>query len=182
VSLSILLDHFDGIVARMLNQTSRFGVFLDVLIDNATRGTLYIMAASLSPQSPTVLFVASLLIFVEWTTFVCTHGGSILTQTHWKAVTANDKQTPLPTLIVRMFDDNFRNPLGVLTIAGLNALPLYLYARSPVITEYIASYPFVHAAMPLLGVVLALGRLCALFAELYFVRQHILILAKLPPS
>lgn len=180
VSLSIVLDHFDGIVARMLNETSRFGVFLDVLIDNVTRGTIYLMAASLS-QSSVVLFGAALLIAIEWTTFTCTHGGSILSQTHWKSIGSNGDEKPLPTFIVRMFESNFRNPLGVLAIAGLNALPLYLYCRSPLITTYFASsYYTTSAIMQLLGIVLMFGRLCALFAELYFIRLHIIVLSKLP--
>ncbi|XP_077064529.1 uncharacterized protein LOC143716171 isoform X1 [Siphateles boraxobius] len=41
--LSIILDGVDGWVARKLQQTSRFGAWLDVVIDNVGRGMLWNM-------------------------------------------------------------------------------------------------------------------------------------------
>lgn len=89
VGASMALDHVDGIVARLCNETSRFGVFLDILIDNVTRTTLYVLAVGATTTAaatdlPLVLAVVG-VVCVEWCTFVCTHGGSLVTQQHWKS-------------------------------------------------------------------------------------------------
>jgi len=68
------LDFADGFLARKLDQATSFGAFLDVLIDNLSRGLLWTWGAQCAlPCSVPLL---------EMTAFVCTHkaGGE-----EWKA-------------------------------------------------------------------------------------------------
>eukprot|EP00873_Tetraselmis_striata_P024297 jgi/Tetstr1/444561/TSEL_000289.t2 len=59
------LDFLDGLLARLLNQATTFGAFLDVLIDNLSRGLLWSWGA----MSPWPCFMPLL----EMIAFVCTH-------------------------------------------------------------------------------------------------------------
>ncbi len=59
------LDFFDGLLARTLNQTSAFGAWLDVAIDNTSRGVLYAWTL----PGPAAAFPIAL----EFLTFVATH-------------------------------------------------------------------------------------------------------------
>uniref|UniRef100_A0A8C5E473 Uncharacterized LOC114474225 n=1 Tax=Gouania willdenowi TaxID=441366 RepID=A0A8C5E473_GOUWI len=59
----VLLDDVDGWLARRLGQTSRFGAWLDVVVDNVGRGMLW-----------SLLFEWGWLVSsLEWCVFVCNH-------------------------------------------------------------------------------------------------------------
>ncbi|KAL3162928.1 hypothetical protein ABBQ32_009368 [Trebouxia sp. C0010 RCD-2024] len=62
---TLLLDGLDGFAARRLQQCSSYGAFLDVFIDNLTRGVLWTWGA---PPPYGVLPV-----IIETTVFTCTH-------------------------------------------------------------------------------------------------------------
>ncbi|XP_042232790.1 uncharacterized protein LOC121873333 isoform X2 [Homarus americanus] len=123
-SMSITLDGFDGYIARKLGQCSLFGAWFDVVLDNLSRGLLWI---NIHP----ILYLVSA---VEWTAFVCNHSLGA----EWrKALTAREncgvpplsshkKYGILSSLISCMFTNNFRNPWGVWAIAGLHVLPVWL--------------------------------------------------------
>ncbi|KAF3847248.1 hypothetical protein F7725_020276, partial [Dissostichus mawsoni] len=70
-SIFIALDGVDGWLARRLGQCSRFGAWLDVVVDNLGRGLLW-----------SLLFKwAWLVSAVEWCVFVCNHSA---TGDQWK--------------------------------------------------------------------------------------------------
>lgn len=81
-----------------------------------------------------------------------------------------------PSFVVRMLHNNFRNPLGVLAIAGLDVLPLCVYARAPLVEPLLARW-LVALVRASTGLLLA-GRCCALLAELHFIRAHVVALAQ----
>nr|XP_015807547.1 uncharacterized protein si:ch1073-145m9.1 isoform X2 [Nothobranchius furzeri] len=62
-TLASVLDGVDGWLARKLGQTSRFGAWLDVLVDNLSRSMLW-----------SLLFQWGWLVStLEWCVFVCNH-------------------------------------------------------------------------------------------------------------
>lgn len=145
---SSILDFFDGMVARYLNQTSVFGAWLDVTLDNLTRGMIW---GRLYPDW------GFIVISVEWLTFVCTHqlGGN------WKTPTKQH-----PKLVSLVMANNFNTPLGLWAISSVWFLPVWLYClRFSLISSTMVS---------LLGsVVLVLGRCVAFLVESWFILQHI---------
>uniref|UniRef100_A0A673B8H5 CDP-diacylglycerol--inositol 3-phosphatidyltransferase n=2 Tax=Sphaeramia orbicularis TaxID=375764 RepID=A0A673B8H5_9TELE len=108
-SSSVLLDGVDGWLARRLNQCSRFGAWLDVVVDNLGRGMLW-----------SLLFKWGWLVSaVEWCVFVCNHSAR---GDRWK----NSFSTS-PPLIQAIMSNGFRTPLGLWVVSGLHLLPLWLY-------------------------------------------------------
>ena len=75
-----------------------------------------------------------------------------------------------------MFENNFFNPLGLLTLAGLNLLPLYVYVTAPPVLDSLPRAAWL-TTNGVVGVTLTIGRACALIAELHFIRLHMLELA-----
>lgn len=67
---TFVCDGIDGVLARRLNQVSLFGAFLDVTIDIAARGYLWVMCA----PHPWGFFA----LFTEMLVFVCTHAVCIV--------------------------------------------------------------------------------------------------------
>lgn len=60
-AISQILDAVDGEVARALNQTSLFGMYLDMIIDRMS--TVGIVAIAISRMPQYTLFLISILIF-----------------------------------------------------------------------------------------------------------------------
>lgn len=152
-STFIVLDGLDGWVARKLGQTSEFGAWLDVVIDNLGRGMLW-----------SLLFEWGWLVSaVEWCVFVCNHntrGGQ------WKS-----SFTHSPRWIQVLMANGFRTPQGALLIGGLHGLPLGLYVWQ----WGIYTHPFV----PTLAIIiLSVGRLLALSAEIWCIWTHVEYLTK----
>ena len=151
--LSASLDFVDGIVARRLDQTSEFGAWLDVVLDNISRSMIW---TGLTPSYG--FFISSL----EWLTFVCTHqlGG------RWK--TPSEGQ---PIFVAKIMADNFNSPLGLWVILSIWFLPLWLY-----------SFQYYHMSLSMLNMVITgifvVGRLLAFMVEGWFIYQHVLTLLK----
>lgn len=117
--VAAILDLFDGIIARKLNQTSQFGVLLDIISDNVLRTCTWIavIISSISKQKSTsslvtviTVLIATMIICLEWLTMVATqvHSSSNVGSINWKHARDNDHW-----LIKQFFKNNFRNPLGM---------------------------------------------------------------------
>ncbi|XP_069022612.1 CDP-diacylglycerol--serine O-phosphatidyltransferase [Embiotoca jacksoni] len=147
-SVSAALDGVDGWLARRLGQTSRFGAWLDVVVDNLGRGMLW-----------SQLFEWGWLVAaLEWCVFVCNHGSR---GDQWK-----ESFSSSPALIQAIMSNGFRTPLGVWVVSGLHVLPVWLYACR---WGFLWSR-WIQAAGTLL---LAAGRLLALSAEMWCIWTHV---------
>lgn len=152
---SIVFDGFDGYFARKLNQCSDFGAWLDVVVDLFSRGLLW---CSLSQYG-------YLVIFLEWLTFVATHCRGA----KWK--TTEDK---FPWLVKNVMENGFKTAWGLVAIAGINILPLWLYMYYSGVLTTVASLPqWVHY---LCFSLLIAGRVLAAYVESFFIYDHIMFL------
>ncbi|XP_034557010.1 uncharacterized protein si:ch1073-145m9.1 [Notolabrus celidotus] len=152
-SISVALDGVDGWLARKLGQTSRFGAWLDVVVDNVGRGMLW-----------SLLFEWGWLVSaVEWCVFVCNHSSR---GDHWK-----DSFSRSPAIIRAIMDKGFRTPLGLWVVSGLHCLPLWLYgSQTGLLSRWMYLPPWIQN---LVTVLLAAGRLLALLAEIWCIRTHV---------
>ncbi|XP_046841007.1 CDP-diacylglycerol--inositol 3-phosphatidyltransferase 1-like [Xenia sp. Carnegie-2017] len=149
---SAILDAFDGIAARYLNQTSAFGAWFDIVIDNIGRGIIW------SYTFEWGYFVSVL----EWLVFVCTH-------THgpsWKKPVGDSP----PFLVKAVMANNFKTAIGVYTISGLHVLPLWLYSLKmlALINQFLAS-----SLITAITIVLVSGRVTCSLVEFWFLWTHI---------
>jgi CDP-alcohol phosphatidyltransferase len=180
--VAMSLDLVDGLAARMLQQTSSLGAFLDICADNVLRTTIWTAvsivaaekAADMEPPSsiaaaiePSVVrslisavslapLACSWFICLEWTTMVCTQIHAAANNVHWKAARARD-----PWLIRAFFQNNFVNVLGGLGMFGLFGANLLAYG---------SYFPVIYNSIPYYNAVMALsfaGRLLAMFVELW---------------
>ncbi|KAM3615839.1 uncharacterized protein V6R79_008540 [Siganus canaliculatus] len=143
----------DGWLARSLGQTSRFGAWLDVVVDNLGRGMLW-----------SLLFEWGWLVpAVEWCVFVCNHS----TRGHqWKS-----SFTSSPRIIQAIMANGFRTPLGTWVVSGLHCLPLWLYGCQ---RDLLAHWLHLPLWIQMLGtLLLATGRLLALSVEMWCIWTHI---------
>ncbi|KAK4300967.1 hypothetical protein Pmani_026872 [Petrolisthes manimaculis] len=156
-SISITLDGFDGYAARKLHQCSLFGAWFDIILDNLSRGLLW---AHLHPM----LYLVSAL---EWTTFVCTHHLGA----EWKN-SLNQRDHHPPHFISCILSNNFRNPLGIWTIAGLHVLPVWLMGiKYEVFASHLWFLPQV--LQPAGLIVLGVGRLLCGITEVWTIAIHV---------
>ncbi|KAM4566168.1 CDP-diacylglycerol--glycerol-3-phosphate 3-phosphatidyltransferase [Odontesthes bonariensis] len=152
-SVFTALDGVDGWLARKFGQTSRLGAWLDVVVDNLGRGMLW------SLLSEWGWLVSSL----EWCVFVCNHNTR---GDRWK-----NSFTSSPGLIQAIMANGFRTPLGVWVVSGLHCLPLWLYAYE---RGLLSSWLDLPVSIQVMGaVLLAVGRLLALSAEVWCIWTHI---------
>ena len=150
-----VLDFFDGYFARLFNQCSKFGEFLDVLADNVSRTLLWICV--LTRLSGAEWIFSIIPIILEWTCFVSSH---TLQDTNWKDLA---HKSPPPYIVRKVFENGFKNVLGVLAVTGLFLYPLYLYTtRLGLIME-----------SQLVCVVLQCCRIFCAFIEFWIVMNHI---------
>ncbi|KAL6471120.1 hypothetical protein MHYP_G00197700 [Metynnis hypsauchen] len=156
--LSVLLDGLDGWAARRLKQTSRFGAWLDVVVDNFGRGMIWSMLYKWG------WMVAS----VEWCVFVCNHSTR---GAQWKS-----SFTESPVWVQAVMANGFRTPLGVLTIAGLHGLPLWLYGIQHGFLSLLFHVP--HWLQIFCLLLLAAGRLLCLAVEMWCILAHIKYLTR----
>ena len=125
-----LLDLFDGMAARRLNQCSKFGVLLDILADNILRTIIWISAIveSLKYYDDTVTVKVSLwtaVICLEWITMVCSQCNQANSESgHWKDF---QKGRQSPFWIESIFKNNFKNLPGGFAIFGLFVAPFGSY-------------------------------------------------------
>ncbi|XP_030299274.1 uncharacterized protein LOC115597481 [Sparus aurata] len=152
-SVSTALDGVDGWLARRLGQSSRFGAWLDVVVDNMGRGMLW-----------SLLFEWGWLVSaLEWCVFVCNHNTR---GDHWK-----DSFTTSPRFIQAIMANGFRTPLGTWVVSGLHCLPLWLYGcQCGLLTHWLYLPSWIQTLGTLL---LGAGRLLALSAEIWCVWTHI---------
>ncbi|KAM7399846.1 hypothetical protein PAMP_019087 [Pampus punctatissimus] len=147
------LDGVDGWLARRLGQTSRFGAWLDVVVDNLGRGMLW-----------NQLYEWGWLVStLEWCVFVCNHSDR---GEHWK-----NSFTSSPTIIQAIMANGFRTPLGTWVVSGLHGLPLWLYGDQRGLLSHWLFLPLWIQALGTL--VLAAGRLLALTVEVWCIWTHI---------
>ncbi|XP_075993228.1 uncharacterized protein LOC142988094 isoform X2 [Genypterus blacodes] len=152
-SVSIALDGVDGWLARRLNQSSRFGAWLDVVVDNLSRSMLWSLLSEWG----------WLVSTVEWCVFVCNHstrGGQ------WKSSFSTS-----PPFIQAIMANGFRTPLGLWVVSGLHCLPLWLYGYQQGLLSHCCYLPPYVVALGTL--VLAAGRLLALSVEVWCIWVHI---------
>ncbi|XP_039987451.1 uncharacterized protein si:ch1073-145m9.1 [Xiphias gladius] len=152
-SVSIALDGVDGWLARSLCQSSRFGAWLDVVVDNLGRGMLWGQ-----------LFEWGWLVSaLEWCVFLCNHnarGG------HWK-----NSFTTSPRFVQAIMANGFRTPLGTWVVSGLHCLPLWLYWYQ---WDLLSNWFYLPFWVQALGIMLlAAGRLLALSVEMWCIWTHI---------
>ncbi|XP_063396386.1 uncharacterized protein LOC134680990 [Mytilus trossulus] len=149
--LSAFLDGFDGYFARKLNQTSVFGAWFDVVIDNISRGFLWCLLYKWGYG----------VILIEWLTFVCTHKRGA----NWRIP---DESFPLLCKLV--MQNCFKSPLGIIALTGVHCLPVWLYAcDSNFLTDL-----GLHLWLQYTGsAVLVVGRLLALRVEIFYIMTHI---------
>ncbi|KAM4628393.1 CDP-diacylglycerol--glycerol-3-phosphate 3-phosphatidyltransferase [Polymixia lowei] len=147
-TISIALDGVDGWLARRLGQTSRFGAWLDVVVDNLSRGMLW-----------SLLFEWGWLVpAVEWCVFVCNHNAR---GAEWKS-----SFTTSPCLVRAIMANGFRTPLGTWVIGGIHCLPLWLYGYR----WGLLSHPWIQ----ILGtLVLVVGRLLGFLVEIWCIWTHV---------
>ncbi|XP_051963582.1 CDP-diacylglycerol--glycerol-3-phosphate 3-phosphatidyltransferase [Xyrauchen texanus] len=151
--LSIILDGVDGWAARRLQQTSRFGAWLDVVADNVGRGMLWNMLYDWG----------WLVSSVEWCVFVCNHNAR---GANWKNTFKES-----PVLVQAVMAKGFKTPLGILTIAGLHVLPLWLYGYQH---EVLSKALNVQNWLQIVGIlVLAAGRLLGFAVEMWCIFNHL---------
>lgn len=152
--LNFALDGVDGILARRLNQTSTFGAFLDVVIDNTLRALMWAKALPLHWAAP-------LLPCLEWLVFTCSMSQAADDRSQWKQSFAAG-----PWWVGAVMANGFKNPAGCLAVAGLHFLPVWVWLRlhHPDLLP-----PLAHLG---LGLVLLLGRLLALVVEVWVVVLH----------
>jgi len=104
--------------------------------------------AAHSIHSIAIVLVAGGLVCLEWTTMLCTQLKSVADGKHWKLHHNGSNQTtsnggskssssadaalfledpPVPALVTAIFRDNFRSPLGVLSMYGMFSAGLWTY-------------------------------------------------------
>ncbi|CAK0763931.1 hypothetical protein CVIRNUC_003107 [Coccomyxa viridis] len=144
------LDGVDGIIARALNQVSVFGAWLDVAIDNISRGAIWCWAV----QGP----LAVIPISVEFLTFAATQewGGAA-----WKTGCFNNA----PSWVAAVMRNGFKSPAGILSVAGLFGMPLWLWSR-----RFLPEFCFGNLGI---GAVLLAGRLLAASVEGWVLYEHL---------
>jgi phosphatidylglycerophosphate synthase len=125
-----LLDLFDGIAARRLNQCSKFGVLLDILADNILRTIIWISAIVESlkhndERVTTIVCCWTAVICLEWITMVCSQCNQANSESgHWKDF---QKGRKAPFWIEAVFQNNFRSIPGTIAIFGLFVAPFGSY-------------------------------------------------------
>ncbi|KAM9801200.1 uncharacterized protein ACB057_008265 [Neosynchiropus ocellatus] len=152
-SLSVGLDGVDGWLARRLGQTSRFGAWLDVVVDNLGRGMVW----------SHVWQLGWLVSAMEWCVFLCNHA----TQgERWKKSFSSG-----PPIVRAIMANGFRTPLGLWVVGGLHGLPLWLYGgQHGLLSSWLLMPPWAQAVGTVL---LAAGRALALRAEIWCVWMHV---------
>lgn len=131
-------------------------------------------------SAATIVTLACGIICLEWVTMLCTQLKSAEDGKHWKAqngskegATCASKREEPPKLVSTIFRNNFRSPLGVLSIYGLFSCGLWTYGSYIVqIKEAIPYFQWWWALA-------VLGRLLSIRVELWLCLRYLrLILAE----
>eukprot|EP01029_Cantina_marsupialis_P029123 TRINITY_DN779829_c0_g1_i1.p1 TRINITY_DN779829_c0_g1~~TRINITY_DN779829_c0_g1_i1.p1 ORF type:complete len:225 (+),score=36.08 TRINITY_DN779829_c0_g1_i1:59-733(+) len=164
IIVSNILDLFDGIAARKLNQTSVFGQYFDIVIDNIARTFSWIVVANHWNEYRLFSVLAVFLSSIEWLTMFSTQMTAEFQKSgHWK-----EMETKTPKFIQMMFKNGFKNWFGVPLILSFFVLPLLLQTNP--ISQWLNGFPFV---LPTAVILFASFRLCGLITELWFIWRFI---------
>ncbi|XP_066551715.1 uncharacterized protein LOC136718016 isoform X2 [Amia ocellicauda] len=148
----------DGWAARRLGQTSEFGAWLDVVIDNLGRGMLW-----------SLLYEWGwLVVALEWCVFVCTHS---TLGARWKSHAG-----PCPSWVQAVMAKGFKTPMGAFAISGLHVLPVWLYGVHYGVLNEPLSVPAWLQGLGLL--LLTAGRLLCFSVEVWCIWLHIRYLTR----
>jgi phosphatidylglycerophosphate synthase len=164
-SISLSLDALDGMAARFLKQETQLGAFFDVAVDNLSRMLLWNRA--------TVVYgggiLGCLVPMIEALVFTIT---SSTRAKNWKA----DCFREAPSWVSLVMTNNFRTWLGSWTIAGLFALPLWLFGRNELRDELGHVHPFIWMLLgsPIVGLILLSGRCISLGVEGWIIWNYII--------
>ena len=129
-TVASLLDLFDGIAARKLNQCSKFGVLLDILADNFVRTMIWITAIAENVKHNNEGIICKVccwtaLICLEWITMVCSQCSQANSESgHWKDF---QRGRTAPFWVEAIFKNNFKNIFGSIAIYGLFVAPFASY-------------------------------------------------------
>jgi CDP-diacylglycerol--inositol 3-phosphatidyltransferase len=122
-TLSFVLDAADGWAARLLDQCSSFGAILDMFTDRAaTSAVIVVISHVVQPTTPTHVFIAALLVFLDVASHFTRMYGSMFSgkQSH------KDTSDSIFTLL-RIYYSN-RNFMGALCV-GQEFFYILYYAR-----------------------------------------------------
>eukprot|EP00118_Oscarella_pearsei_P010334 m.63034 g.63034 ORF g.63034 m.63034 type:complete len:195 (+) comp35128_c0_seq6:74-658(+) len=150
---SAALDGFDGYAARKYNQMSAFGAWLDVVVDNISRGMVWCQIVSWG-----FLFVS-----LEWCVFVCTHTSG----SRWR-----EAFDGAPWWVKRVMAKGFKTYVGFVTISGLHVLPLWIYGLQRGLHHGFPAWFYVGGL-----IFLIVGRLMSLVVEMWCIWMHVLYLS-----
>ena len=159
---SAFLDLFDGILARALHQTSSLGILLDIAADNILRTCGWVAAAGNEKASPFVKTVAAAVVCVEWITMLSTQLHAAHSEKHWKSEREND-----PWFVRKLFSNNFRNPIGILSIYGLFSSGLWTFG---------SLHTELYDVIPLFDIfknLAYIGRVLSLAVELWMIKGYL---------
>jgi CDP-diacylglycerol--inositol 3-phosphatidyltransferase len=172
--VSATLDLIDGPLARLLDQCSSLGILLDICADNILRTSGWIAsvqasAANSSSLHGTVTVVACMIISLEWWTTICTQLLSIHDERrgHWK-----DRRHEQNWLVSSVFNNNFKNPLGMLVMYGLFSANLWTYGRFH--AELYENIPLFEVWM----YVAYAGRGVSMLVEVWLCQRYFLVVIK----
>ena len=117
-------DFFDGIAARKLNQTSKFGAILDVLIDNFSRSALWVgVLIHNKDKNFIVLFCCVYYPMEEWFTQMVVQLMTVDSKDkHWKSINNYEKY---PKWVKIVLADGFKNIYAVFVIGSGWTLPFW---------------------------------------------------------
>lgn len=138
-TFSALLDLFDGIAARRLDQCSQLGVLLDILADNVLRTVVWIaavMESSKSDQSDDDMCIlwATSIICLEWITMFCSQSKQSTEEikVNWKDANGSSEsecEKRPPFWVQAVFKNNFRTLPGIFAIYGLFVAPFATFVH-----------------------------------------------------
>ena len=137
--VAFFLDEFDGVVARCLNQCSKFGYIMDMYTDKCATAGLFTILCLLYPAY-TVLFVYLLMLDIASHSLLV-YGSALLGKNSHKEL--SERQHPLVTLYYK-----YNIVLDILWAGQelflLGLFALYYYPDNTVFLylTYIASVPF----------------------------------------
>ena len=171
-----LLDLVDGIFARKLNQSSHFGVLLDIVADNILRTIVWISSmieySKTDHETSSILVCAWVaIICLEWVTFFCTQ--TSIQDVHWKEMESS--KVPPPLWIQKVFKNNFQTLPGIVTVYGLFVAPLGSYVRysDPKLTVTWPAQLLSEQHVSILIIIAYVGRVLSAMVELWFCKTYI---------
>ncbi len=146
-----LTDLLDGIAARKLNQTSKFGEIIDIVADNVQRSIMWIIVF-LTNQNIYFKCMSLIIIITEWTTFLSLQINK--NKKNWKL----NQRISNNFLARNYFHNNFKNPIGALGISSLFFLPLIIY---------LTTINFIN--IPFIFYLLLIGRIISFYIEIFLI-------------